>query len=111
MACAAKLAAARFNTEDIKIFDHNVIVLCGDGCLQEGVGYEAVSFAAHEGLDNLVLIYDSNEVTLDKKANFTQSVDQEKYFDSLGWNVILIDGNNHHAVDCAISEAKSTRNG
>jgi len=79
--------------------------------LQEGVGYEACSFAAHEGLDNLVLIYDSNEVTLDNKADFTQSVNQEKYFDSLGWNVISIDGNDHKAIDGALSKAKSTKNG
>merc|ERR1719163_2311514 len=67
MAAAAKLAAAKYNTADHAILDHHVIVLCGDGCLQEGAGYE--------GLDNLVLIYDCNDVTLDKKANFTQSVD------------------------------------
>jgi len=111
MACAAKLAAAKFNTEETKIFDHHVVVLCGDGCLQEGVGYEACSFAAHEGLDNLVLIYDSNEVTLDKKADFTQSVKQDMYFRSLGWNVISIDGNDHKEVDSALSKAKSTKNG
>jgi transketolase len=92
MAAAAKLAAGKYNTEDHKIFDHHVVVLCGDGCLQEGVGYEAISFAGHDGLDNLILIYDSNEVTLDKMANFTQSVDHAKLFDSLGWNVICIDG-------------------
>jgi transketolase len=111
MACAAKLAAAKFNTVDTKIFDHHVVVLCGDGCLQEGVGYEACSFAAHEGLDNLVLIYDSNDVTLDKKADFTQSVNQEMYFQSLGWNVVTIDGNNHREIDMALSKAKTTKNG
>jgi transketolase len=111
MACAAKLAAAKYNTEDHKIFDHHVVVLCGDGCLQEGVGYEAVSFAGHDGLDNLILIYDSNEVTLDKMANFTQSVDHMKLFDSLGWNVICIDGNDLKAIDESVVKAKTTKNG
>merc|ERR1719487_1772289 len=111
MAAAAKLAAAKYNTGDHKIFDHHVIVLCGDGCLQEGVGYEAVSFAGHDGLDNLILIYDSNEVTLDKMANFTQSVDHAKLFDSLGWNVTCIDGNDHDDIDGSIGQAKTTKNG
>merc|ERR1719379_2726273 len=93
MAVAAKLAAAKYNTADHEIFDHHVIALCGDGCLQEGVAFEAASFAGHDGLDNLILIYDSNEVTLDKMANFTQSLDHAKLFDSIGWNVISIDGN------------------
>merc|ERR1719330_262009 len=111
MAAAAKLAAAKYNTEDHKIIDHHVIVLCGDGCLQEGVGYEAASFAGHDGLDNLVLIYDSNEVTLDKMAKFTQSVDHATLFDSLGWNVISIEGNDPKAIDTSIVLAKTTKNG
>merc|ERR1719330_1140641 len=111
MACAAKLAAAKYNSKDFKIFDHHVFVLCGDGCLQEGVGYEALSLAGHEGLDNLILIYDSNEVTLDKMANFTQSVDHAALFDSLGWNVISIEGNDPQATDRAIAEAKMLKNG
>merc|ERR1712151_1468810 len=111
MAAAAKLAAAKYNTEDHKIFDHHVIVLCGDGCLQEGVGYEAASFAGHDGLDNLIVIYDSNDVTLDKMADFTQSVDHAKMYEALGWNVIGIDGHDLKAVDAAIIEAKGTKNG
>merc|ERR1719316_2606080 len=107
MAAAAKLAAAKYNTEEHKIFDHHVIALSGDGCLQEGVGYEAASYAGHDGLDNLILIYDSNDVTLDKMADFTQSVDHAKMFDALGWNVMTIDGNDLQAVDESISGAKA----
>merc|ERR1719379_1664378 len=111
MAAAAKLAAAKYNTDDHKIFDHHVIALCGDGCLQEGVGYEAASFAGHDGLDNLILIYDSNDVTLDKMADFTQSVDHAKMFDALGWDVMTIDGNDLTAVDESVTKAKATKNG
>merc|ERR1719440_1728958 len=68
MAAAGKLAAATLNTEDHTIIDHHVVVLCGDGCLQEGIANEAVAFAGHEKLDNLILMYDSNGVTLDKMA-------------------------------------------
>jgi len=111
MAAAAKLAAAKYNTEEHEIFDHHVIALCGDGCLQEGVSFEAASFAGHDGLDNLIVIYDQNDVTLDKMADFTQSVDHAKYFESLGWNVISIDGHDLKAVDDSIVKAKSTKNG
>src|SRR6184192_3259879 len=73
MAIAGKMAEARFNTPAHPIFDYHVICLAGDGCMQEGVGMEAVEFAGHQGLDNLILIYDSNDVTLDAMADKTQS--------------------------------------
>ena len=59
IAVACKMAAARFNTDEHRIFDQHVICLAGDGCLQEGVAAEASAFAGHFGLDNLILIYDS----------------------------------------------------
>ncbi len=65
MAVAAKMAAAHFNTAEHKIFDHLVVGLAGDGCLQEGISQEAASFAGRFGLDNLIMLYDSNDVTLD----------------------------------------------
>mmetsp|Transcript_114437 Transcript_114437/g.186532 ORF Transcript_114437/g.186532 Transcript_114437/m.186532 type:complete len:677 (-) Transcript_114437:60-2090(-) len=111
MAAAAKLAAAKYNTKDHEIFDHHVIALCGDGCLQEGVAFEAASFAGHDGLDNLIVIYDSNDVTLDKMADFTQSVNHAELFESLGWNVLNIDGHDLTAVDEAVVKAKSMKNG
>ena len=74
-ALSGKMAAAKYNTPDHPIFDYHVIALAGDGCLQEGVAREAVAFAAHNGLDNLILIYDSNDVTLDAMAKLTQSED------------------------------------
>ena len=71
-AVSAKMAAARFNTKDHTIFDQHIFALAGDGCLQEGVSAEAAAFAGHVGLDNLILIYDSNDVTLDAMADVTQ---------------------------------------
>jgi len=111
MAAAAKLAAAKYNTADHEIFDHSVIALCGDGCLQEGVAFEAASFAGHDGLDNLIIIYDSNDVTLDKMADFTQSVNHAELFESLGWNVMNIDGHDFKAIDESVVKAKTTKNG
>merc|ERR1719301_299320 len=75
MASAAKMAGALFNTPEHTIFDHNIVALCGDGCLQEGISAEGAAFAAHNKLDNLIYIFDSNDVTLDKMADFTQSED------------------------------------
>jgi transketolase len=73
MAVAGQMAAARFNTAEHAIFDYHVVCLAGDGCMQEGVGMESVEFAGHQKLDNLILIYDSNDVTLDAMADKTQS--------------------------------------
>eukprot|EP01038_Epipyxis_sp_PR26KG_P012204 gene12204-16348_t len=111
MAAAAKLAAAKYNTDDAKILDHHVIALCGDGCLQEGVAFEAASYAGHDGLDNLIVIYDSNDVTLDKMADFTQSENHAARFQAIGWNTIQIDGHDFKAIDNAIATAKTTKNG
>jgi len=64
---------AAFQRAGHEIFNHHVICLAGDGCMQEGVAMEACEFAGHQGLDNLLLIYDSNDVTLDAMADKTQS--------------------------------------
>lgn len=111
MAAAAKLAAAKYNTDSQKILDHHVIALCGDGCLQEGVAFEAASYAGHDGLDNLIVIYDANDVTLDKMADFTQSEDHAARFKAIGWNVDTIDGHDFTAIDKAIASAKASKNG
>ena len=68
-----KMSAAMFNTPEHTIFDNHIFCMVGDGCLQEGVSAEASCFAAHEKLDNLIVLYDANDVTLDKMAEFTQS--------------------------------------
>ncbi|HEY4757762.1 MAG TPA: transketolase, partial [Chthoniobacterales bacterium] len=75
VAMAAQMAAAHFNTSEHRIFNQHVFCLAGDGCLQEGVSAEASAFAGHFGLDNLILIYDSNAITLDALAKQTQSED------------------------------------
>jgi len=111
MAAAAKLAAATLNTEDHTLIDHSVVVLCGDGCLQEGVANEAAAFAGHEKLDNLILMYDSNGVTLDKMAEHTQSEDVQMRFEAQGWEVLTVDGHDMEAVTKAYRYAKESKNG
>ena len=106
-----KRAAARFNTAEHTIFNQHVVALHGDGCLQEGVAKEAIAFAGHNKLDNLILIYDSNDVTLDAMADQTQSEQAEVYFQSQGWDVVTIDGHDVVAFSTAFSEAKVQDNG
>merc|ERR1719199_1812518 len=111
MAAAAKLAAATLNTPEASIIDHHVVVLCGDGCLQEGIANEAAAFAGHEKLDNLILMYDSNGVTLDKMAEHTQSEDVAQRFEAQGWEVLTVDGHDMDAVTKAYTYAKESDNG
>ena len=106
-AVSQKMAAARFNTDDYKIFDNHIVCLAGDGCLQEGVALEAISFAAHYQLDNLVLIYDSNDVTLDAMADKTQSEDTAAKFTAIGWDVQTVDGHDLVAFLTAFDKAKA----
>jgi transketolase len=111
IAMACKMAAARFNTAEHRIFDQHVICLAGDGCLQEGVSAEASAFAGHFGLDNLILIYDSNAVTLDAMAKETQSEDTGMRFRAYGFDVEEIDGQDMQAFLDALNIAKERNNG
>ena len=110
-ALSGKRAAARFNTPEHTIFDHHVVSLLGDGCLQEGVAREAIAYAGHNGLDNLVLIYDSNDVTLDAMAAVTQSENAEEYFISQGWDAVTVDGHDLAMLAVALEKAKADDNG
>jgi len=110
-ALSGKRAAARYNTAEHTIFDHHVIALAGDGCMQEGVTREAISFAGHTGLDNLILIYDCNDVTLDAMAEVTQSEDAAAYFASQHWDAVTIDGHDFGAIAAAMEKAKADDNG
>jgi transketolase len=110
-AVSQKMAAARFNTPGHVIFDNHVICLAGDGCMQEGIAHEVCSFAAHFKLDNLILIYDSNDVTLDAMAKATQSEVTAKRFEAYGWDVQSIDGNDMPAFFEALETAKAANSG
>ena len=112
MAMAGQMAAARFNTPEHTVFDYHVIVLAGDGCMQEGVAMEACAFAGHQGLDNLILIYDSNDVTLDAMAAKTQSENTAARFKAIGWDVqTLHDGHDLPAILKAINKTKKAKSG
>lgn len=109
MAMAERHDAARYNTDDYQIMDHYTFALCGDGDLMEGVSQEAASLAGHLQLGKLIMLYDSNDISLDGETSqaFTENVGQR--FEAYGWEHILVkDGNDLEAIDQAIAQAKTT---
>ena len=106
-AVSAKMAAARFNTPEHPIFDQHIVVLAGDGCMQEGVAQEASAFAGHAQLDNLILIYDSNDVTLDAMADASQNDNTAKRYGALQWGVQTVNGHDIPAFLAAFENAKA----
>ncbi|MFA6780783.1 MAG: transketolase [Bacilli bacterium] len=92
-----------------KLVDHYTYCLCGDGCLQEGISQEAISFAGHQRLNKLILIYDANKVTLDASLEASFSENVELRFLASNWNVLKVkDGNDLDAIDRAIRKAKKS---
>lgn len=110
IAMAAKMAAAHFNTSEHRIFDQHIFCLAGDGCLQEGISSEASAFAGHFGLDNLILIYDSNAITLDAMAKQTQSENTRARYEAYGFDVQEIQGDDMQQFLDALNTAKERDN-
>lgn len=110
-ALSGKMAAATYNTAEHTIIDNHVVALAGDGCFQEGVAAEASAFAGHVGLDNLILIYDSNDVTLDAMAIKTQSEDLAGRYRAYGFDVQIVDGHDMGAFLFSYEKARDTETG
>jgi transketolase len=104
---ASKFMASQVNSETAELIDHNVYCLCGDGDLEEGISYEACSIAGHNKLDNLILIYDSNRITIEGSTDLSISEDIRKRFESQGWDVLECDGHNFEEIDASITQAKA----
>ena len=94
------------------VVDHYTYALCGDGDLMEGVAAEAISLAGHLQLNKLIVLYDSNDISLDGELDMSFSENIRKRFESYGWNYIRVeDGNNIGLVSTAIEEAKGNVGG
>lgn len=107
MAIAERRLAKEFNTTDSSIIDHYTYVICGDGDLMEGVSAEAASLAGHLKLGKLIVLYDSNKITIDGGTELSFTEDVEKRFESYGWEVISIEnGNSDVEVHDAIKRAR-----
>lgn len=112
MAMAERHLAATYNKDGHEIVDHHTFALCGDGDLMEGVASEAISLAGHLKLDKLIVLYDSNDISLDGELDMSFSEDVRKRFESYGWNYLRVgDGNDIDAVSSAIEEAKGNTGG
>ena len=104
-ALGMKLLQARFNTKKHKIIDNKIFVLMGDGCVMEGVTSETSSLAGHLKLDNLIAIYDSNSVTLDGSLDQSCSEDTKMRYESYGWEVLEVEGNDLEDLNTVMSKA------
>ncbi|OTG49497.1 transketolase [Streptococcus agalactiae] len=108
MAMAEAHLAAKFNKPGFDLVDHYTYTLHGDGCLMEGVSQEAASLAGHLKLGKLVLLYDSNDISLDGPTSQSFTEDVKGRFESYGWQHILVkDGNDLEAIAAAIEAAKA----
>ncbi|PFR27889.1 transketolase [Bacillus cereus] len=108
MAMAERHLAAKYNRDAYNVVDHYTYAICGDGDLMEGVSAEASSLAAHLGLGRLVVLYDSNDISLDGDLNRSFSESVEDRYKAYGWQVIRVeDGNDVEAIAKAIEEAKA----
>lgn len=104
-AMAAKYAANLLNEPQNAIIDHKIYCLCGDGDLQEGISYEACAVAGNLHLDNLVLIYDSNNITIEGDTSIAWSEDVKARFEAQGWDVARIDGHDYDQIEFALEQA------
>jgi transketolase len=101
---ASKYSANVLNSQTAKVIDHKVYCLCGDGDLQEGISYEACALAGHQNLDNLILIYDSNNITIEGDTSVAWSEDVKLRFEAQGWKVYKIDGHNYSQIDSVLTK-------
>ena len=104
MALSAKMLAARIGEN---LINHKVYCLAGDGCLMEGISQEAISFAGNLNLDNLVILWDNNSISIDGNTSLATNEDMKKRFEACGFEVISIDGHNFEEIRNALSKVKS----
>ncbi len=110
MAIARKWLADRYNRPGFAIFDYDIYVVCGDGCLMEGVASEAASLAGHLGLDNLCWVYDNNHITIEGQTSLAFTEDVATRFLAYGWNVLRVgDANDLDRIQQALGVFRETK--
>ncbi|MFS0673963.1 transketolase [Ornithinibacillus sp. 179-J 7C1 HS] len=108
MAMAERHLASKYNKENLPVVDHYTYSLVGDGDLMEGISHEAASLAGHLGLGKLIVLYDSNDISLDGDLNRSFSENTQERFKALGWQVLYVeDGTNIEEIKKAISTAQA----
>ncbi len=106
MAIAEKSMKARFGA---KVVDHKIWVIAGDGCLMEGISQEAIGLAGKQELDNLIVLWDNNNITIDGRVTVSDITDQHARFAASGWDVLACDGHDPADIDRALTEAKKAK--
>jgi transketolase len=110
MAIAEKWLADRYNRPGFAIFDYDIYVVCGDGCLMEGVTSEAASLAGHLGLDNLCWVYDNNHITIEGQTSLAFTEDVAARFLGYGWNVLRVgDANDLDRIEQTLARFRETK--
>lgn len=104
MAVAEKVLAARFGSD---LVNHKTYALAGDGCLMEGISEEAISFAGHLKLNNLIVLFDSNNISIDGPTSLSTSTDHRKRFEANGWAVLEADGHNYSEIEQSLTAAQT----
>ena len=111
MAVAEAHLAAKFNRDGFSVVDHYTYALCGDGCLEEGISYEACSFAGTHELGKLILFYDDNDITIEGNTDITFKEDVAKRFEAQNWQVLNVDlvknPDDVALINAAIEKAKA----
>ena len=111
MAMAEAHLASKFNRPGHEIIDHYTYIICGDGCMMEGINYEAASLAGTLGLGKLILLYDSNSITIEGSTDLAFTEDVSKRYEAMGWETFHIeDGNDIEAIEATINKAKENLN-
>ncbi len=105
MAIAERMMAARYNREGLPVVDHRTYVIAGDGCLMEGISHEVASLAGHLKLGRLIVIYDSNRITIEGSTDLACSDDARRRFEAYGWHVQEIDGHDYAQIEQALDAA------
>lgn len=105
MAMAERIIAAKYGED---VCNHYTYVICGDGCLMEGISEEAISLAGHWGLSKLIVFWDNNNITIDGTVDKANSTDQIARFKAVGWNTIEINGHNYAEIEQAIERAQKS---
>ncbi|KPN15193.1 transketolase [Bacillus australimaris] len=107
MALAERHLAETYNKDNFNVVDHYTYSICGDGDLMEGISSEAASLAGHLGLGRLIVLYDSNDISLDGDLDRSFSENVKNRFEAMNWEVLYVkDGNNIEEVTAAIEKAK-----
>ena len=107
-AMAEAYTANKVNSPTCKLIDHKVYCFCGDGDLEEGISYEACALAGRFALKDLILIYDSNHITIEGETSIAWNEDIEKRFEAQQWRVLKINGHCYDEIDAALIEAKQS---